>query len=95
VNLRQGVLRVMGKGSKERLVPMGEEAQHWLERYLAEARPALAGKRSVAPLFLDRDGEALSRQRFWTTIKKSAALAGIDPAGSVRTACATVSRRIC
>ena len=78
VNLRQGVLRVMGKGSKERLVPMGEEAQHWLERYLAEARPALAGKRSVAPLFLDQDGEALSRQRFWTTMKKAAALAGID-----------------
>src|SRR5687767_64214 len=39
VNLRQGVLRVRGKGNKERLVPMGEEAQHWLERYLAEARP--------------------------------------------------------
>jgi integrase/recombinase XerD len=78
VNLRQGVLRVMGKGSKERLVPMGEEAQHWLERYLADARPVLAGKRSVTPLFLDAQGEALSRQRFWTTIKKSALLAGID-----------------
>lgn len=78
VNLRQGVLRVMGKGSKERLVPLGEEAQHWLERYLAEARPRLAGKRSLAPLFLTRGGEALSRQQFWTIIKTLAVRAGID-----------------
>ena len=78
VNLRQGVLRVMGKGSKERLVPMGEEAQHWLEKYLAEARPALAGKRNAAPLFLDRNGEALSRQQFWNTVKKLAVDAGIE-----------------
>jgi integrase/recombinase XerD len=79
VNLRQGVLRVMGKGSKERLVPMGEEAQHWLERYLAQARPVLAGKRSVAPLFLDKHGEALTRQKFWAIVKKRAALAGVEP----------------
>ena len=78
VNLRQGVLRVMGKGSKERLVPLGEEAQHWLERYLAEARPRLAGKRSLAPLFLTRGGEAMSRQQFWTVIKTLAVRAGID-----------------
>src|SRR5690554_1164346 len=49
VNLRQGVLRVSGKGGKERLVPLGEEAQHWLERYLEEARPALVGGKRVAP----------------------------------------------
>ncbi|MBC7656994.1 MAG: site-specific tyrosine recombinase XerD [Frankiaceae bacterium] len=78
VNLRQGVLRVMGKGSKERLVPMGEEAQHWLEKYLGEARPALAGKRSIVPLFLGHNGEALSRQQFWNTIKKLAIAAGIE-----------------
>jgi len=78
VNLRQGVLRVMGKGSKERLVPLGEEAQHWLERYLAEARPRLAGKRSLAPLFLTRGGEAMSRQQFWTVVKTLAVRAGID-----------------
>jgi integrase/recombinase XerD len=78
VNLRQGVLRVMGKGSKERLVPLGEEAQHWLERYLAEARPRLAGKRSLAPLFLTRSGEAMSRQQFWTVVKTLAVRAGID-----------------
>jgi len=80
VNLRQGVLRVMGKGSKERLVPLGEEAQHWLEKYLAEARPRLVGKRSLAPLFLTRGGEAMSRQQFWTVVKTLAARAGIDPA---------------
>jgi integrase/recombinase XerD len=80
VNLRQGVLRVMGKGSKERLVPLGEEAQHWLERYLAEARPVLAGGRAVAPLFPGREGAALSRQQFWNVVKRLAVVAGIDPA---------------
>jgi len=80
VNLRQGVLRVMGKGSKERLVPMGEEAQHWLERYLAEARLVLAAKRDVLPLFLGRNGEAMSRQQFWALVKKLALRAGIDAA---------------
>ena len=79
LNLRQGVLRVVGKGSKERLVPIGEEAQHWLERYLSQARPQLAGKRSLAPLFLDARGEAVTRQAFWRQLKARAALAGIDP----------------
>ena len=80
LNLRQGVLRVMGKGSKERLVPLGEEARHWLERYLAEARPGLAGGRAAAPLFLGRAGAALSRQQFWNVVKRLAQGAGIDPA---------------
>ncbi|MGN6513978.1 MAG: site-specific tyrosine recombinase XerD [Lysobacteraceae bacterium] len=80
VNLRQGVLRVLGKGSKERLVPLGEEAQHWLERYLAEARPRLAGRRALAPLFLTARGEAPTRQQFWRLVKRTAAAAGIDPA---------------
>lgn len=80
INLRQGVLRVMGKGSKERLVPLGEEAQHWIERYLAQARPQLAGKRALAPLFLSAGGEAPTRQQFWLLVKRYAALAGIDPA---------------
>ncbi|MGJ7903510.1 site-specific tyrosine recombinase XerD [Lysobacter sp. 1R34A] len=79
VNLRQGVLRVTGKGSKERLVPLGEEAQHWLERYLAQSRPQLAGKRALAPLFLTASGEAPSRQEFWHLVKRYAAVAGIDP----------------
>ncbi|RDZ27090.1 site-specific tyrosine recombinase XerD [Lysobacter silvisoli] len=80
VNLRQGVLRVTGKGGKERLVPLGEEAQHWLERYLAQSRPVLAGKRALAPLFLGTQGEAPSRQQFWQLVKRYAGAAGIDPA---------------
>jgi integrase/recombinase XerD len=80
VNLRQGVLRVTGKGSKERLVPLGEEAQHWLERYLAHARPPLAGKRMLASLFLNASGEAPTRQQFWQLVKRYAGVAGIDPA---------------
>ncbi|MGO1072279.1 site-specific tyrosine recombinase XerD [Lysobacter sp. CA199] len=79
VNLRQGVLRVMGKGSKERLVPLGEEAQHWLERYLAQSRPQLAGKRALAPLFIEASGEAPTRQAFWHLVKRYAVVAGIDP----------------
>ncbi|MDQ3270458.1 MAG: site-specific tyrosine recombinase XerD [Pseudomonadota bacterium] len=80
VNLRQGVLRVSGKGGKERLVPLGEEAQHWLERYLSQARPQLAGKRAAASLFLGPRGQAPSRQQFWTLVKQYAIHAGIDPA---------------
>ena len=80
LNLRQGVVRVMGKGSKERLVPLGEEALHWIENYLARARPALAGARAAAPLFLGRAGSALSRQQFWNVVKRLARVAGIDPA---------------
>jgi integrase/recombinase XerD len=79
VNLRQGVLRVSGKGDKERLLPMGEEAQHWLERYLAESRPALAQGKSRTALFLGRRGAALSRQQFWNLVKALALRAGIDP----------------
>ena len=79
VNLRQGVLRVTGKGSKERLVPLGEEAQHWLQRYLDQARPRLAGKRALAPLFLNTSGEAPTRQQFWQLVKRYAGVAGIDP----------------
>jgi len=80
LNLRQGVLRVFGKGGKERLVPLGEEAQHWLQRYLDRSRPALAGRRDVAALFLTSAGGAPSRQQFWALVKRYAAVAGIDPA---------------
>ncbi len=80
VNLRQGVLRVVGKGRKERLVPLGEEAAHWLQRYLHEARPGLAGKQAPQHLFIDGHGATLSRQHFWARLKALAARAGIDPA---------------
>ena len=84
LNLRQGVLRVTGKGSKERLVPLGEESRHWLERYMREARPALlTGLRDpagVAALFVEPGGGAPTRQQFWALVKRHAAAAGIDPA---------------
>jgi integrase/recombinase XerD len=80
VNLRQGVVRVTGKGSKERLVPLGEESQHWLERYLAEARPKLAGKPNPEALFLGDKRTALTRQQFWLLVKRYAAVAGINTA---------------
>jgi integrase/recombinase XerD len=79
VNLRQGVLRVAGKGGKERLVPLGEEAQHWLQRYLDDARPRLVGKRSVPALFAGASGEPPSRQHFWQLVKRYAGAAGIEP----------------
>jgi len=88
VNLRQGVLRVTGKGSRERLVPLGEESQHWLQRYLEQARPQLAAGKAVpqmadakdVPLFIDGERRPLTRQQFWALVKANAALAGIDPA---------------
>lgn len=81
LNLRQGVLRVTGKGGKERLVPIGEEAQHWLQRYLDGVRPAAQrGRAQAAELFLGGDGRPLSRQQCWRQIKRHAAVAGIDPA---------------
>src|SRR3546814_1477081 len=72
VNLRQGVLRVTGKGSKERLVRLGEESQHWLERYLADSRPQLAGTRSLPALFMTPRGAAPSRQQFTALVKRYA-----------------------
>jgi len=78
INLRQGVLRVMGKGSKERLVPLGEESQHWLERYLQKARPVFAQKKNLAHLFLNVNAEPVTRQQFWSLIKKTAVQSGID-----------------
>ena len=80
INLRQGVLRVMGKGSKERLVPMGEEAQHWLERYLQHARPVFAQKKNLPNLFLGAEAQNMTRQQFWSLIKKMALQAGIERA---------------
>ncbi|HVV97159.1 MAG TPA: site-specific tyrosine recombinase XerD [Rhodanobacteraceae bacterium] len=77
VNLRQGVLRVVGKGGKERLVPLGDEAAHWLARYVAESRPALLkGGRSDA-LFVSNRRAAMTRQMFWTLVRKHALAAGI------------------
>lgn len=80
VNLRQGVLRVIGKGGKERLVPLGDEAAHWLTRYVGEARPLiLKGGRSDA-LFVSNRRAAMSRQMFWVLVRKHAQTAGIAAA---------------
>ena len=87
VNLRQGVLRVKGKGGKDRLVPMGEESQHWLERNLAEALRAITGGKPVpcddaigeVPLFVTAKRKAPTRQAFWAMVKRYAGVAGIDP----------------
>jgi integrase/recombinase XerD len=78
INLRQGVIRIVGKGSKERLVPLGEESIIWLNRYLAEARPELL-KRDLAKncVFPSNRGVAMTRQAFWYRLKAHAQAAGI------------------
>ncbi len=76
VSLAQGVLRIRGKGSKDRLVPMGDEAQAWIERYLREGRPQLHAKPAPA-LFITTRGAAMTRQAFWALIKRYAIIAGV------------------
>ncbi len=77
LNLEAGYLRTMGKGSKERLVPVGDAARDWIKQYLDEARPGLAKRRSSPYLFLSRRGKRLSRQYFWRKIKDYSLAAGI------------------
>ncbi len=78
VNLRQGVVRVTGKGQKERLVPMGEVAIDWLRRYLQEARPDLMAGDTSETLFLTNRKSAMTRQAFWYLIKRYALQVGIQ-----------------
>jgi len=78
INSRLGVIRVVGKGDKERLVPVGDEALHWVERYLREGRPLLAGNLREETLFLSRRGQAMTRQTFWYRVKRYAVESGID-----------------
>ncbi|MGE8409700.1 MAG: site-specific tyrosine recombinase XerD [Pseudomonas sp.] len=85
INLRQGVVRVMGKGSKERLVPMGEEAVLWLERYLRDGRNGLLNGRPSDVVFPSQRGEQMTRQTFWHRIKHHAQVAGINKALSPHT----------
>jgi integrase/recombinase XerD len=78
VNLRMGCLRVLGKGSKERLVPLGEHALDWLGDYLRTARPALLQGCPGNDLFVTQRGRAMTRQAFWYLIKRYARRAGIS-----------------
>ncbi len=77
LGLNEGVLRVLGKGSKERLVPFGDEAHAWLDRYLREARAAILTGRSSDALFVTVRGAGMTRQMFWQLIKRYALIADI------------------
>lgn len=78
LGLNEGVLRVMGKGSKERLVPFGQVAREWIVKYLADARPAILGGQQTDDLFVTGHGKGMSRVMFWMLVKKYARLAGIN-----------------
>ncbi len=78
ISLRQGVVRVIGKGDKERLVPLGEEAVYWLEYYLEHGRPWLLNGQSLDVVFPSSRSQQMTRQTFWHRIKHYAVLAGIN-----------------
>jgi integrase/recombinase XerD len=78
VSLDMQVLRILGKGAKERLTPLGQEAVAWIERYQREARPELLGGRKSDALFVTARGGPMSRQAFWALIKRHALKAGIN-----------------
>jgi integrase/recombinase XerD len=77
VGIAEGVLRVVGKGDKERLVPMGEEAIAWIQRYLTQGRAPLLGQQVCDALFVTGRGDGMTRQMFWTLIKRYAKKADI------------------
>ena len=89
LSLNDGVLRVMGKGSKERLVPFGQVAGEWLERYMAEARPEILAGKQADDLFItsrgNKAGRAMSRVMFWMLVRKYALAADIHVALSPHT----------
>jgi integrase/recombinase XerD len=78
VSLTQGVVRVIGKGGKERLVPMGEEAISWISRYLAEGRSRLLRRHSTDAVFITARGGPMTRQAFWHNLKRHARVGGIQ-----------------
>lgn len=85
VNLQQGVVRLIGKGGKERLVPLNEESIRWMRRYIDESRTQLTRRRSTESLFATRRGQSMTRQAFWYLIKRYAAHAQIKKALSPHT----------
>ncbi len=78
VNLSAGLVQVMGKGSKERIIPLGEVAIEWIERYLKESRPILVKGRWISTLFISRIGRPMTRQTLWHRVKNLAFDAGIQ-----------------
>jgi integrase/recombinase XerD len=78
INTNLGLVRLIGKGNKERVIPVGEEALHWLAQYMKQARPGLQSAKSInAALFLSSRGSAITRQAFWQNIKKHLLKAGV------------------
>jgi integrase/recombinase XerD len=77
VSMSQGVVRIFGKGGKERMVPMGEECMEWLQQYMNEARSELLSGRVADAVFVTRRGAAMTRQAFWYLIKRYARQAGL------------------
>jgi integrase/recombinase XerD len=77
LSLAEGLVRVIGKGSKERIVPIGETARLWVERYLRTVRPELLAGRAADAVFVTQRGQAMTRQMFWILVKRYAAHAGI------------------
>ncbi|MEY3758928.1 MAG: site-specific tyrosine recombinase XerD, partial [Pseudomonadota bacterium] len=78
ISFRQGVVRIIGKGNKERLVPVGEEAMNWLDGYMNQARKNMLGERQCDYLFLSNRADGMTRQAFWHIIKRHAKKAGIN-----------------
>ena len=77
VSLNEGLVRVLGKGSKERVVPMGEEARDWLQHYLADGRPLLLRGRTADAVFVTAHAAPMSRQMFWLLVKRYTQQAGL------------------
>jgi integrase/recombinase XerD len=77
LSMSEGVLRVLGKGSKERLVPFGQVARDWITRYMSEARPVILGNQQTEDLFVTARGAGMTRAMFWVVVKTQARNAGI------------------
>jgi integrase/recombinase XerD len=85
LGLNEGVVQIMGKGGKERLVPFGQEAADWISRYLKDARPGLLGRAGSDDVFVTQRGAAMSRVMFWYLVRKYAIVAGITQSLSPHT----------
>jgi integrase/recombinase XerD len=77
INLNQGVLRIVGKGGRERLIPLGDESQNWIRQFIAGARTEILLERQTDYLFPTRRGDRMTRQAFWHIIKRYSKAAGI------------------